>query len=228
MQRYPLEAAAKLVQSAFRDSGIFVREGGREVLEQQIVRGNTQRYVVLAAGIGQQDSQTYFSNERGRQDALRDYPLRLHGDASADILLCLRPATPGEPLEANETRTSFAPNETALSHVAIKAAHLRFFRLPDNPLHLRSLRLEYDPQRTDTPPAEAWLRVWAQTVQDNPAHPLIHLHVNSGDEASWAATPRRPANRRDENLRLGVGFPNPLIAVLSLACWYRRMCLPAG
>jgi len=225
---YEFARAARLVQDAFRDSGVFVRADRGAILEQEEVRTNGQKYLVLAAGIGRQDSEFYFRHARNRQDALRDYPLRLRGGGLADILLCMRPVGSDEPLGATETRTSFSPQETRLSHVAIKAAHLRVYRLPENPLHLQSLRLEYDPQRMGTPPTEAWLRVWAEIAQDNPAHAVIHLHVNSGEEASWATTPRRPAHQRDEDLRLGIGFPNPLIAVLSLACWYRRTCLLRG
>jgi len=225
MNRLAFEAAARLVQDAFRDSGIFLRGGTREFLEQGEFYEGGRPYLVLAAGLGPQDSDVYFSQEQKRREALRVYPLRLRGDnASAQVLLCFRPVGAEEPLGPSEIRTPFAPGTNHLGYAAIKAAYLRFFGLPDNQLHLRSLRLEYDPQRTGADPKERWLLNWATIVKDNPAHPAVHLHINSVGATPRDSTQSRPVDG-DDNLRFGVGFPNPLVAVLSLACWYRRVCL---
>lgn len=214
-----------MVQDAVHDCGVFTREarGRGFLLEQEYFRDrqNQLTYVVLGAGLPASDASKYFPHDRTRERRLRDLPLRLVREGRADLLLCLRPLEFGDQPQGKELMTSFLPAEKALARVALLVAHLRFLDLPANPLGVRSLRLEFDPS-ADRPPLEAWLRPWEERLEENPAHASVHLHVNTRDTAE-RTDPR--SEESDSDLRLAVGFMNPLVTILSVATWYRRICV---
>jgi hypothetical protein len=138
------------------------------------------------------------------------------------LLLVVRPVRPPfSSLTDLENVSTFAPAEN-LPFVKIRdGSYLRCWDLNDSDRRVQSLRWELDAQQSRTDPIEPWLREWKQYVGFNPAHSPSHLHINAPAFMPNALDDR--IEHSAEELRLGIGVPNPLCLILSLAAWLRKM-----
>ncbi len=92
----------------------------------------------------------------------------------------------------------------------------------DEKSKIHSLRWELDNVQALQDPRESWLTEWRRYLGFNPAHPASHLHINA-----IPFVPNTESNERIEHspqeIRLGIGVPNPLGLVLSIAAWLRAL-----
>lgn len=217
MADWRLETFVDLVQCAFRESGVFQREGSHDLLTAEALTVSGRRYVALLAGSANARHRALHANDSRRHE-LNTFPLRLRGNGEVDVCIVARPLEDSDEAAPDEHPAPFAPTEQ-LPWVAVREFHVRVFDLAENDLGVRCLRIEYDARSAAAPAQERWLRDWHRILGDNPAHSRWHVHVNSGDDAQGTLR----GEFTDNDLRLAIGAPNPLTLVLSFAAWYQHV-----
>jgi hypothetical protein len=178
--------------------------------------------VVIAAGIDFDDAYSYFQQHPKRAERAGE-PVRILPRGQLSLLLVVRPVTlPFEHAAELENVATFAPG-CGIPWVQLRdGSFLRCWDIEDPDSRIRSLRWELDAQNARSDPREPWLNTWKRYLNFNPAHAASHLHVNAP-----ALVPNAPVDDRFEHLpqelRLGVGVPNPLGLILSVAAWLRSI-----
>jgi hypothetical protein len=217
-----LDQIAALFERCFHDAAVFERSAGGTVVETDVIRIEKKRWVVIAAGIGAAESQRYFHDHPKRAERAQE-PVRVLPEGHLSLLVVVRSvAPPFENLAELENVTTFAPGDGVPLVQVRDGSFLRCWDVPDSDSRVRTLRWELDIQNARSDPHERWLNRWKRHLNFNPAHAASHLHVNAPP-----LVPNLPIDERIEHspqeLRLGVGVPNPLGLVLSVAAWLRSM-----
>ena len=217
-----LDQIADLFEECFHDAAVFERSAGGAVVETDVIRIEKRMWVVIAAGIGVDEAYRYFREHPKRAERSQE-PVRVLPQGQLSLLMVLRSVTvPFENVRELENVTTFAPGH-GIPLVQIRdGSFIRCRDIPDSDSRVRTLRWELDIQNARSDPHEVWLNNWKRHLNFNPAHSASHLHVNAP-----AIVPNAPIDERIEHspqeLRLGVGVPNPLGLILSLATWLRSM-----
>lgn len=216
-----LETIKRVFERCIREAGVFDRDvPGKSLVEAEVLRKSTGKWLVIAAGIEEQEAQSVFpvSGKRAERAAI---PLNVLGGAQASFLFVVRPVHSSTGLKALAAFvTPFAPGERVPFVELDSGAYLRLWDLPRTTAGLTSLRWELDPIAHRQEPMERWLQNWAKILEYNPAHAPSHLHLNSPPVSPNSDTTSR-AEHSFGDLRLAVGIPNPLSLILSLAAWLR-------
>ncbi len=204
-----------------RDAQVFDRDvPGGSLFETETLRKERRKWLVVAAGIADNDAARVFSGSSARAERAT-IPLNVLGGGQASLLFVLRPL--GLPVEKRSTLARlahFAPGDD-VPLVEMREAYLRLSDLPGSDNGLNHLRWELDLVAAHDEPLEEWAQPWKSRIHSNPAHPPSHLHVNSPTTDARRAERGRMDDSRSE-LRLAVGIPNPLAMLLSLAAWIRQ------
>ncbi|MBI1903359.1 MAG: hypothetical protein HYS13_19835 [Planctomycetia bacterium] len=213
-----LREVAELFLQSLQDATVFERSGGGPLVETDVIRKENKNWVVVAAGLDFDEAYEYFANNSKRAERATE-PVRILPQGQMSLLLVLRPINNATELDYV---TAFAPGRR-LPHVQIRdKSYLRCWDINDSERRVQSLRWELDIHQSRGEPLENWLSEWKHYVGFNPAHSPSHLHINAP-----AFTPNAPVDERIEHsieeLRLGIGLPNPLGLILSLAAWLRKM-----
>lgn len=142
-------------------------------------------------------------------------------DGQLSLLLVLRPVS--LPLQKSadlDNVTTFSPGKGVPLVQMRQGCFLRMWDVRDANTKIHSLRWELDNAQALRDPHESWLREWRRYLSFNPAHPASHLHINAIPFVPNADENARVEHSADE-LRLGIGIPNPLGLILSIAAWLR-------
>lgn len=217
-----LERIADVFEECFHDAAVFERSVGGTVIETDVVRLENKKWLVVAAGVDVDDAFRYFCDNSKRAERAQE-PVRILPQGQLSLLLVVRSVMP--PLEnAAELQnvTTFAPGRDIPLVQIRDGSFVRCWDIDDPEGRIRTLRWELDIQEASKDPHEEWLNSWRRHLTFNPAHSASHLHVNAP-----AIIPNAPKDARIEHssreLRLGVGLPNPLGLILSLAAWLRSL-----
>lgn len=216
-----LEQIAAIFEECFRDAAVFERSVGGAVVETDVLRKEGKKWAVVAAGVDFDEAYTFFPDHPKRAERAGE-PVRILPSGQLSMLIVARPITTDELTQDAENVATFAPAR-GIPFVRIRdGSFLRCWDITDPDRRVRSLRWELDSQYARSDPSEEWLGEWKRYVGFNPAHSASHLHINAP-----AFVPNAPIDDRIEHslgeLRLGVGTPNPLGLVLSLAAWLRSL-----
>jgi hypothetical protein len=217
-----VDQIADVFEECFHDAAVFERSVGGTVVETDLIRKENKKWVVVAAGIDFDEAHFYFQNHPKRAERAGE-PVRILPQGQLSLLLVVRPVTlPLENLTELENVTTFAPGRGIPLVKLRDGCFIRCWDIQDPDSRVRSLRWELDVQNARSDPHEEWLKHWQRHLHFNPAHSASHLHINAP-----ALVPNAPIDQRIEHapqeLRLGVGVPNPLGLILSLATWLRSM-----
>jgi len=216
---YEFKCILNQFNGCFQDIGIFERsEADNRYFESgDITRENT-KWLVVAAGLNQSQAVKLFKGSPKRVEKAV-IPLRYRDTCELKILFELRACD--NTVEASWPIAPFAA-KSDVPWVEIRNAFLGVVNLPENQQSISNLRWEWDVYSSLKKPTEKWLRKWHAECGFNPAHPLPHLHINSAYLDSAQNVPQRPVKTIDE-LRLAIGYPNPLALLLSLGTWLRKL-----
>jgi hypothetical protein len=217
-----LEEISRLFVASFHDAAVFERSTGGTVVETDVIKKENKNWVVIAAGVGFDDAHAYFrSNPKRAERAQEPVTILPHGRLS--LLIVVRAVKPPfESIQELENVAVFAPGSGVPLVQVRDGSFMRCWDIRDPDARVRTLRWEMDIPNARSDPYEAWLNQWKLHLDFNPAHSASHLHINAD-----AIDPNAPIDDRIEHssreLRLGVGVPNPLGLVLSLATWLRSI-----
>ncbi len=216
-----LETIKRVFERCIREAGVFDRDvPGKSLVEAEVLKRSTGKWLVIAAGIEEQEAQSVFpvSGKRAERAAI---PLNVLGGAQASFLFVVRPVHSSTDLKALPRFVApFAPSERVPFVELDGGGYLRLWDLPRTTTGLTSLRWELDAIPLRQEPMETWLQKWAEILEYNPAHAPSHLHLNSPPVTS-NLSPTSRGEHSFADLRLAMGIPNPLAVILSLAAWLR-------
>jgi hypothetical protein len=214
----------EILERCLHEAKVFERASPNKSLVEQDVRkeGDKLRWVVLAAGISEDDARRYFSDSPSKAENA-GIPLQVAGGGQGTILLQMRPIEwPGTIPDSKSVVMHYAPGER-VPMVEVRRGRLDFsFDPTDGRLGLFNIRWEIDPHGTGRPPLENWLGTWHKTIGYNPAHAPSHLHFNSQPKLMRRDETFDAEDDAQRDLRLAVGDANPLAFLLSFAAWVRR------
>ena len=217
-----LDKVADTFVECFQDAGVFERSSGGTIIETDVVRKENKKWIVVAAGIGQDVANGLFPHSPSRAERASE-PVTIVPDGQLSILLVLRPvALPFQKDIDLENVTNFSPGKGIPFVQLRQGCFLRIWDVRDTKSRIHSLRWELDVVQALQYPREDWLREWRRYLGFNPAHPPSHIHVNAIPFIPNAQENERIEHSADE-LRLGIGVPNPLGLILSLAAWLRAI-----
>jgi hypothetical protein len=217
-----LDQIADLFDKCFHDATVFERSTGGAVVETDVIRLEKKKWVVVAAGIEAEEAYRYFPDNSKRAERAVE-PVEILPRGRLSLLIVVRSVRSSvENVAELDNVTAFALGYDIPLVQVRDGSFIRCWDIqdPDSRLHL--LRWELDIQSARSDPHEEWLNNWKQHLNFNPAHSASHLHINAP-----AIVPNEPVAERIEHppheLRLGVGVPNPLGLILSVATWLRSM-----
>lgn len=200
-----------------KDIAVFERfHSDGQFFEVNDIQKENKRWLVVAAGIGEDETRDLFhENHKRAQKSL--IPLLYKSTCRISFLFVLRPFDQ-DPMYSNQALliSPFAPT-SGIPWVEIRNGYIKILNIPDNDNRLVNLRWEWDVIPALQYPYERWLRFWKDNCGFNPAHPPSHLHLNSDVISS------RRSGELENELRLALGRPNPLAFLLSIAVWLRRL-----
>ncbi len=205
----------------FSDSAVFDRrEAEGNYFEADDIRKDNSHWLVIAAGLTDTEARSLFKGNTTRAKRA-SIPLRFMEKCEISVLFVARPFL-GNAMDASSRCfiAPFAPKR-GMPWIELRQARVRISSLPPNRNSLQNFRWEYDCRQAKQQPLEGWLHRWNREFGFNPAHSPSHLHINS-DELSPDET--RPGDTI-EDLRLAIGNPNPLVLIMSIAVWLRRILI---
>jgi hypothetical protein len=216
-----LEKIADTFVECFQDAGVFERTSGGTIVETEVVRKDNTKWIVVAAGIAADLANELFPLNSKRADRASE-PVTIVPDGQLSVLLILRPVSCPfhDPSDLDNVAT-FSPGKGVPIVQLRQGCFLRIWDVRDVKSKIHSLRWELDNVRARHDPDESWLMAWRRYLTFNPAHPASHLHINAIPFVPDGEN-ERIQHARDE-LRLGIGVPNPLGLVLSIAAWLRAL-----
>jgi hypothetical protein len=209
-----------LFDRCFCDACVFERSVGGTVVETDVIRLESKKWLVIAAGIGVDEAYRYFRDHPRRAERAQE-PVTILPEGQLSLLIVVRPVTaPFADVGELTNVTALAPGCGFPLVQVCDGSFIRCWDIPDS--RVRTLRWELDIQNARSDPHEAWLNRWKRHLDFNPAHCASHLHLNAPSIAPNALVDERIEHSPQE-LRLGVGVPNPLAFILSLATWLRSL-----
>jgi len=204
-----------------RDAQVFDRDvAGGSLFEVDNLKKENRNWLVLAAGVPPEESNTVFPNNPARAERAT-IPLNILGGGQASFHFLLRPLD--FPVENSPTfarAAHFAPGD-GIPLVEIREAYFRLSNLPGDNSPLNHLRWEFDLVTAYQDPMEDWLPPWKSRITYNPAHPPSHIHFNA-PPIDAESVGRGRSDHSPAEFRLAVGLPNPLAMILSFAVWIRQ------
>lgn len=208
--------------ACFAEAEVFDRDSASGTFfEVEEIRKNSQKWLVVAAGVSGLHAKELFPVSSGRQ-ARAELPVNVMGGGLLSFAFILRPINLADLTESIAHRvTTFAPNR-GIPLVQLHDSFFRLSNLPDNDSFLAHLRWELDSSNALRHPHESWLHPWKDALSFNPAHPPSHLHINQTPLDDYESS-RDASTHSPDELRLAVGVPNPLALILSIAAWKRRL-----
>ncbi len=222
MSDFRFEKIKNAFERCFRDAGLFERDvSGGSLIETDILRKEGKKWLVVAAGINQDEAAIFFPAQPKRAERAGT-PLTITGGGDISFLFVVRPVS--FPIQKHLPLTfiaHFAPGDD-VPLVEMRSGYLRIGNLSDNNVGLTALRWDLDAVPSHRYPMEDWLRNWPTMLNHNPAHAPSHLHINSPQVSAEPGSDLRDMSS-PRNLRLGMGVPNPLSLILSLASWLRAI-----
>jgi len=215
-----LDKIADTFVECFQDAGVFERSSGGTIIETDVIHKDNKKWIVVAAGIGHDAANELFLNNSKRAERASE-PVTIVPDGQLSLLFVLRPVhLPFQKATDIDNVTTFSPGKGVPLVQMRKGCFLRMWDVRDAKSKIHSLRWELDNVKALQDPHESWLTEWRRYLSFNPAHPASHLHINA-----IPFVPNSEDNERIEHslveLRLGIGVPNPLGLILSLAAWLR-------
>jgi hypothetical protein len=203
-------------EACLQQAGMFERAvDGAHLFENGISEKAKHKWLVIAAGISDNEASSFFLDQHKRERAL--VPIQISPNGQISILLILRPFDQEPQSTQGRYITDFSIDVERIE--IYQGSYVRVDGLTSPAIH--QIRWELDPITGHKPPREEWLRPWGKIIGCNPAHPPSHWHINSPPIEVSGRRQRRKVVTPPE-LRLAVGLPNPLLLVLSLANWLRQ------
>jgi hypothetical protein len=217
-----LDKIANIFVECFQDAGVFERSSGGTIVETDVIRKENKSWLAVAAGIDQNSANDLFGPNSTRAERACE-PVSIVPDGQLSLLLILRPVSvPFQKVIDFDNVATFSPGKGIDLVQMRQGCFVRVWDVRDAKSRIHSLRWELDNVRALQNPHESWLTAWRRYLSFNPAHPASHLHINAIPFIPNAEEPERIEPSREE-LRLGIGVPNPLGLILSLAAWLRAM-----
>ncbi|HEV3384182.1 MAG TPA: hypothetical protein VG097_05170 [Gemmata sp.] len=217
-----LDKIADTFVECFQDAGVFERSSGGTIVETDVVRKENKKWIVVAAGISEGVANDLFPLNAKRAERACE-PVTIIPDGQLSLLLVLRPVSfPIQNLTDLDNVTTFSPGKGVPVVQLRQGSFLRIWDIRDEKSSIHSLRWELDNVQALQDPHESWLTEWRRYLSFNPAHPASHLHINTVPYVPNSEENERIEHSRDE-LRLGIGVPNPLGLILSIAAWLRAL-----
>ena len=217
-----LEKIAGAFVECFQDAGVFERSSGGTIVETEVLRKENKKWVVVAAGVAEDEAKEVFPLHSKRTERASE-PVTVLPDGQLSLLLILRPVSfPIQNMTELENVTTFSPGKGIPIVQLRQGCFLRIWDIRDGKSRIHSLRWELDNVHALQDPHESWLTEWRRYLTFNPAHPASHLHINAVPRVPNSEEQERIEHSRDE-LRLGIGVPNPLGLILSIAAWLRAL-----
>lgn len=206
----------------FQDAGVFERSSGGTVVETEVIRKENKKWVAIAAGIPEETAKDLFQLNPKRAERACE-PVTIIPDGQLSLLFVLRPVTfPIQDSSELDNVTTFSPGKGVPIVQLRHGCFLRMWDIHDEKSRIHSMRWELDNVMARQDPREGWLMQWRRYLTFNPAHPASHLHINAIPFVSDSEENQRMEHSSDE-LRLGIGMPNPLGLILSLVAWLRAL-----
>lgn len=217
-----LDKIADTFIECFQDAGVFERSSGGTIVETDVIRKENKNWIVVAAGIDQGAANDLFQYNSKRAERASE-PVTIVPDGQLSLLLVLRPVfMPFQKATDLDNVTTFSPGKRIPLVQMRQGSFSRTWDIRDAKSKIHSLRWELNNVQALQDPREGWLTAWRRYLSFNPAHPASHLHINA-----LPFVPNTEQNDRiehsPEELRLGMGVPNPLGLILSLAAWLRAI-----
>jgi hypothetical protein len=204
------------IEGCLRQAGVFDRSvDGAQLVENEIIERAGRKWILLAAGISDDEARSLINAEHKRERAA--VPIEISPNGILSMLLILRPLEANRPSTPGTCAVDFSRDVGQVE--LYQGCYVRVDGLASPAI--QQIRWELDLVAGHEPPVEEWLRPWARIIGCNPGHPPSHWHVNSPP----IELPGRRQRRRlatPPELRLAVGLPNPLLLILSLANWLRQ------
>jgi len=217
-----LDKIANTFVECFQDACVFERSVGGTIIETDVIRKDNKKWIVVAAGIDHDVASDLFQYNAKRADRASE-PVTIIPDGQLSLLFVLRPVSlPFERAADIENVTTFSPVKGVALVQMRQGCFLRMWDIHDAKSKIQSLRWELDNVQALQHPHEGWLTEWRRYLGFNPAHPASHLHINAIPFVPNAEDNDR-IQHSPEELRLGIGVPNPLGLILSIAAWLRAM-----
>ena|SRR5438128_798226 len=217
-----LDKIANTFVGCFQDAGVFERSSGGTIIETDVVRKDNKKWLVVAAGIDHGAAQDLFPHNSKRAERASE-PVTIIPDGQLSLLLVLRPVSlPFQKTADLDNVTTFSPGQGVPFVQMRQGCFVRMWDIRDSKSKIHSLRWELDNIQALQDPHEGWLTEWRRYLNFNPAHPASHLHINAVPFVPNAEENERIEHSAEE-LRLGIGLPNPLGLTLSLASWLRAI-----
>jgi hypothetical protein len=217
-----LENIARAFIECFQDAGVFERSAGGTIVETEVLRKENKKWLVVAAGISEEEAKEVFPLNAKRAERASE-PVTVLPDGQLSLLLVLRPVSfPIQNTTDHENVAAFSPGKGIPLVQLRQGCFLRIWDIRDEKSRIHSLRWELDNVQSLRAPHESWLTEWRRYLTFNPAHPASHLHINAVPFVPNLDEYERSEDSHDE-LRLGIGVPNPLGLVLSIAAWLRAL-----
>lgn len=218
MGSHELITLQAIFTQCFKDIAVFERfSSDGHYFESNDLIKEAKRWLVIAAGINEDDAKKYFNSHPNRfRKAI--IPLSYKSLAKISLLFVIKPLSINSKHASSEELVApFAPNR-GIDLIEIRQGFIKVNDIPDNSQNLKSIRIDWELLPSLQEPFEKWLCSWKRECGFNPAHPPSHLHLNPKSSLGG----NRPGDLVDD-LRLYLGKPNPLALILSIANWLRKL-----